>query len=51
MKWNLGCKKHKNENKIKGVRGNKVKVLVQRLHMTHVNFVLVYYFKFCISNT
>jgi len=51
MKWNLSFKEHKSENKIKGVRGNKVKVLVQGLHMTHVSFVLVYYFKFCISNT
>jgi hypothetical protein len=28
-----------------------VKVLFQELHMTHINFVLVYNLKFCILNT
>jgi hypothetical protein len=33
------------------VKGAKVKVLFQGLHMTHIIFVLVYNFKFCISYT
>jgi hypothetical protein len=33
---------------VKRTRGAKVKVLFQGLHMTHVIFVLVYNFKFCI---
>jgi hypothetical protein len=47
MKWNLGFKQHKSENMVKRVRGTKVKILVQGLHMTDVIFV----FKFCILNT
>jgi hypothetical protein len=39
------------ENTIKRIRGAKVKVFYQGLHMTCVIFVLVYNFKFCISNT
>jgi hypothetical protein len=50
MKWSLGFKEHKSENKVKGVRGSKVKVLVQGLHMTYVIFLLVYNFKFFILN-
>jgi hypothetical protein len=33
------------------VKGAKVKVIFQGLHMTHVIFVLVYNFKLCISGT
>jgi len=51
MKWSLGFKEYKSENMVKRVRGTKVKVLVQGLHMIHVNFVLIYNFKICISNT
>ncbi len=51
MKWSLGFKEHESENKVKRGRGTKVKVFVQGLHMTHVIFVLVYNFNFCISNT
>jgi hypothetical protein len=36
------------ENTVKGARGAKVKVFFQRLHMTCVNYVLVYNFVFCI---
>jgi hypothetical protein len=38
MKWSLGFKEHKSENRVKRVRGTKVKVFVQGLHMTHVIF-------------
>jgi hypothetical protein len=34
-------KRPKGENMVKGTRGIKVEVLFQRLHMTHVIFVLV----------
>jgi hypothetical protein len=30
------------ENIVKGAKGAKVKIIFQRLHMTHVVFVLVY---------
>jgi hypothetical protein len=36
------------ENMVKEAKG--VKVFFQGLHMTHVIFVLVYNFKFCILN-
>jgi hypothetical protein len=36
---------------VKGVKGAKVKVLFQGLHMTFDIFVLVYNFKISISNT
>jgi hypothetical protein len=39
------------ENTVKGANGAKVKVLLQGLYITHVIFVLVYNFKFCISYT
>ncbi len=39
------------ENTVKGTKGVKVKVLFQRLHMTHVIFVLVYNLTFCILGT
>jgi hypothetical protein len=39
------------ENTIKGAKGAKVKVIFQILHMTRVNFVLVYNIKFCILHT
>jgi hypothetical protein len=39
------------ENMVKGAKGAKVKILFQGLHITCVNFVLVYNFKFCISYT
>jgi len=40
------------ENMVKGVKGTKVKVLFQRLHMTCViKFVLFYNFKMFISGT
>jgi hypothetical protein len=39
------------ENTIKGVKSAKVKVLLQGLHMTHVIFLLIYNFKFCILGT
>jgi hypothetical protein len=39
------------ESMVKGTKGVKVKVLFQGLHMTHVIFVLVYNFKFCILGT
>jgi heme/copper-type cytochrome/quinol oxidase subunit 3 len=39
---------HLGENRIKGAKGAKVKFLLQGLHMTHVTFVLIYNFKFCI---
>jgi hypothetical protein len=40
------------ENMVKGVRGAKVKVLFQRLHMTRViKFVLINNVKFCVSST
>jgi len=39
------------ENTVKRAKGIKVKVIFQELHMTHVIFVLVYNFKFCISGT
>jgi len=35
---------------VKGDMGAKVKVFFQGLHMTHVNFVLVYNLKFYILN-
>jgi hypothetical protein len=36
------------ENAIKGIKGTKIKVLFQGLHMKCVNFVLVYNLKICI---
>jgi len=40
------------ENMVKGVRGAKVKVLFQRLHITCViKFVLIYNFKFYVLGT
>jgi hypothetical protein len=39
------------ENKIKRIRGVKVKVIFQGLHITHVIFVLVYNLKICILGT
>jgi hypothetical protein len=36
---------------VKGVKGTKIKVVFQGLHMTHVIFVLVCNFKICISGT
>jgi uncharacterized membrane protein YagU involved in acid resistance len=39
------------ENMVKGARGTKVKVIFQGMHMTHIIFVLVYNFKFCILST
>jgi hypothetical protein len=36
---------------VKGIRGTKVKVLFQGVHMTGVIFALVYNLKFCILNT
>jgi hypothetical protein len=43
--FNLG------ENIVKGAKGTKIKVIFQGLHMTHVIFVLIYNFKFCVSST
>ncbi len=39
------------ENMVKGARGAKIKVLCQGPHMTHVIFVWIYNFKFCIWST
>jgi len=36
---------------VKGTKGAKVKVLFQGLHMTCVNFALVYNLKLCILDT
>jgi hypothetical protein len=36
------------ENIVKGVKGSKVKVIFQGMHMICVIFVLVYDLKFCI---
>jgi hypothetical protein len=41
----------KGESIIKAIRGTKVKVFFQGLHMTWVIFVLDYNFKFHILNT
>jgi len=46
MKWSLDFKEHNNENMVKKIRGTKLKVLVQGLHMIHVSFVLVITSKF-----
>jgi hypothetical protein len=39
------------ENMVKGAKGTKVKILFEGLCVTSITFVLVYNFKFCISNT
>jgi hypothetical protein len=46
MCWHVG------ENTIKRARDEKVKILFQRLHMTHViSIMLVYNLKICILDT
>jgi len=36
---------------VKKIKGAKVKVISQGMHMSRVTFVLVYNLKICISNT